>query len=347
MGRTLILIALSAALIVSGCISGVSDEPAVRPLVEEPGDSIQNQPSPWPFGPAREERSTYEMLTEKERALLPECSDGMLTLPPVDLGRITAIEPIGSSNPPEHTLASSSTDTYIAVDTQNTENTVPLYAPGKIWITVIQPRYGVTQDPEDHVIHYALCRDVFGIVDHVKSFSPEMMKIVENYKCPYGGTPGDGRCPILLLEPVEAGTKLGEVGRKQGNFNFGTWDLRHTNNFVNPARYGVRSLHSTCPFDYYSSPLREQLTSLLDREDRDCGTVEYDVLGTLQGEWFYNNATNRMRGDWFNQLFLGYSNKFPEAAVISVGGVISEPIKIMFVPERSGTRNAGFETVSG
>ncbi len=291
-------------------------------------------------------RISYEVLTEKERALLPECTGTLLTTSPVDIGRITTIEPRGSTSPPEHALASSSTDTYIAVDTWQTEKTVPLYAPADIWITVIQPRYNVTSDPEDHVIQYALCKDVFGIVDHVKGFSAEMKNIVENYECKYGGTPGDEKCPILLLEPVKAGTQLGTVGRIQGNFNFGTWDLRHTNNFINPQRYGSRSLHSTCPFDYYSSPLKEQLINLLDRKDKNCGTVEYDISGTAQGEWFYGTAGNRMHGDWINHLFLGYDNRFPEAAVISVGGIISDPLKWIFVPQTSGTKNVGFQYVT-
>lgn len=292
-----------------------------------------------------EHRETYELLTESERAKLPKCSDQMLTKSPVDIDRIVSIEPIGSVSPPEHTLPSSSTDTYVAVDTRGTTKTVPLYAPGDMWITVIQPRYGVTSDPEDHVIHYALCRDVFGIVDHVKGFSQELERIVKNYECAYGGTPGDSKCPILLLEPVKAGTLLGTVGRMQGNFNFGTWDLRHKNNFINPNRYGIKSLHSTCPFDYYAPPLKEKLTSLLDRKDKKCGTVEHDILGTAQGEWFYGDGGNRMHGDWIHHLYLGYDNRFPEAAVISVGGVISAPLKWLFIPQKDGTKNVGFQYI--
>ncbi|TAL47300.1 hypothetical protein EPN87_03285 [archaeon] len=298
------------------------------------------------FAENNENRVSYEVVTEKERATLPECADTFFTQSPVDIKDITSIEPIGSTSPPEHALASSSTDVYIAVDTQGTEKTVPLYAPADIWITSIQPRYNITSDPEDHVIQYAFCRDVFGIVDHVKSFSAEMKEIVDNYQCKYGGKPGDQNCPILLLKPVKAGTLLGTVGRMQGNFNFGTWDLRHNNSFINTSRYEFRSLHSTCPFNYYPSPLKEQMTSLLGRADKNCGTVEYDIAGTAQGEWFYGNAGNKMHGDWFNHLFLGYHNTLPEAAVISVGGVISAPLKWVFLPQTSGTKNVGFQYVT-
>lgn len=321
----------------------------IEPVSIESAPERTSTPKPsrpdFNFFSAEEHRETYELLTERERASLPTCSESMLTRSPVDIDEIVSIEPIGSTSPPEHALPSSSTDTYVAVDTRGTTKTVPLYAPGDIWITVVQPRYGVTADPEDHVIHYALCQDVFGIVDHVKGFSEELEKIVKNYECKYGGQPGDSQCPILVLEPIKAGTLLGTVGRMQGNFNFGTWDLRHENNFINPKRYGVRSLHSTCPLNYYTSPLKEKLTSLLERKDKKCGTVEHDIANTAQGEWFYGDGGNRMYGDWVNHLYLGYDNRFPEVAVISVGGVVSAPLKWMFIPQKDGTKNVGFQYI--
>lgn len=291
----------------------------------------------------RDESKTFETPSKSEIEQLPECSEVLLTQSPVDINSITAIEPIGSSNPPEHTLPSMSTDVYIFVNTRETEKTVPLYAPGNMWLISITPRYGATQDPEDHVIQYAFCKDVYGIVDHVKSFSPEIKEIINNFECKYGGVPGDNKCPILLFEPIKAGTLLGTVGRLQGNFNFGTWDLRHNNSFIAPEKYNVRALHSTCPFDYYSAELKGQLMNLIDRSDKKCGTVEYDIPGTLQGEWFYGNAGNNMPGDWVNHLFFGYSNNIPEAAVISVGGVFLEPTRWMFKPKLTGTKNLAFQ----
>ena len=300
---------------------------------------VENSGSWKPPWEPQEHRRTYELLTESERRQLPECGSVLMTQSPVPIEKIQAIEPIGSTSPPEHALASSSTDTYIAVSQQggSTEQKVPLYAPGDMWITVIQPRTGVTQDPEDHVIHYAFCRDVFGIVDHVKGFSPEMKKIIGEYKCQYGGVPGDQACPILLLEPVKAGTLLGYVGGWQGNFNFGTWDLRVTNRFPGTGRYGPRSLHSSCPFDYYAEPLKSTLSEKL--EGKRCGTVETYVPGTLQGEWFYGDATNTRGGDWFRQVYFGPSNVFAQKHVVSVGGVISEPLKWVFRPKNEGRIN--------
>ena len=291
------------------------------------------------------QRPGWEILTEKEKAQLPECGSVLMTVPPVPLSSITAIEPIGSANPPEHTLASISSDPYIAVEGQGTTATTPLVAPGDLWIIFIQPRYGVTQDPEDHVIKYAFCKDVYGVVDHVKSFSPEMKKLVDSYRCTYGGTPGDDKCPITLLAPVKAGTPLGTVGRMQGNFNFGTWDLRVTHDFASPSRHGFLTKHSTCPFDYFAAPLKTELMAKLDGPS--CGSVEHDVKGTLAGDWFIGDASPTRHADWGKLLYFGPSNRFADQSVISASGMfVSQPTKWVFPASGSGTANRRFTDVA-
>ncbi|HEY4521901.1 MAG TPA: hypothetical protein VJH05_02050 [Candidatus Paceibacterota bacterium] len=310
-------------------------------------NSYSPQKKPSLFQQQNENRKGYEILTESERARLPECADILMKEPPVPLSSVVSIEPIGSANPPEHTLASISSDTYIGVVGQGSTKTTPLVAPGDMWIIFIQPRTGVTQDPEDHVIKYAFCKDVYGVVDHVKSFSPEIKKLIDEYKCQYGGVPGDNRCPITLLQYVKAGTPLGSVGRMQGNFNFGTWDLRTSHFFANPSRHGHLTKYSTCPFDYYDKPLRDLLLEKLETTVQGkCGSVEHDVAGTLAGDWFIGNATPMRPSDWGKLLYFGPHNRFPDQSVISVGGIIvPEATKWTFKTRISGTINARFEDV--
>lgn len=269
-----------------------------------------------------------------------------MTTPPVAMNSITTIEPIGAANPPEHTLASISSDPYISVQGQGTTATTPLVAPGDMWIIFIQPRYGVTQDPEDHVIKYAFCKDVYGVLDHVKSFSPEMKSIVNAYQCPRDGAkPGDNECPILLLEHIKAGTPLGTVGRLQGNFNFGTWDLRVTHRFANPSRHGFLTKHSTCPFDYFAAPQKAELMAKLDGPS--CGSVEHDVPGTLAGDWFIGDASPTRHADWGKLLHFGSSNRLKDQAVISISGIIvSQPTKWVFSASASGEVNRKFIDVT-
>lgn len=298
-----------------------------------------------------QQRPGWEILSEAERAILPDCKSPLMTVSPVPLDSIEMIEPLGSANPPEHTLASISSDPYIAVKGRGTTTLTPLVAPGDLWIIAITPRYGVTQDPEDHVIKYAFCKDVYGVVDHVKSFSDEMKRLVDAYVCPNPkNKPGDNECPVQILEKVAAGTPLGTVGRMQGNFNFGTWDLRVTHSFISPWRHGHLTKHATCPFDYFASPLKEQLLSKLEpAANGNCGTVEHDVAGTLQGDWFIGDATPTRPSDWGKLLHFGSSNLFAGQSVISISGTfVPQPTKWIFTPVDSGTINRKFsDVVSG
>jgi len=318
-----------------------SSESWISSLFPQSGDN-QSQ-----YG-GSENRSGWEILTEKERASLPDCKGVLMTVPPVPMESITVIEPIGSSNPPEHTLGSISSDTYIAVQGQGTTAMTPLVAPGDMWIIMINPRYGVTQDPEDHVIKYAFCKDVYGVVDHVKSLSPEMRALVDAHPCPYGyGSSGSNSCPSLLLAPVKAGTPLGTVGRLQGNFNFGTWDLRVTHSFANPARHGFLTKHSTCPFDYFSPALKDALMQKLERTAGGaCGSVAYDVPATLAGDWFIGDASPTRPADWGKLLYFGPSSRHQGVSIISISGIIvSVPTKWVFETVSSGNTNRKFDQV--
>lgn len=317
-----------------------------KPALQHSGS--QASPPSAGFIPSAKERPSWDILSEEERAQLPACKSVLMTIPPVPLASITNIEPIGSANPPEHTLASISSDTYIAVEGQGTTMTTPLVAPGDLWVFLIIPRYGVTQDPEDHVIKYAFCKDVYGVVDHVKSFSPEMKRIVNEYTCRnQDDSPGDTNCPVIVLEPVKAGTPLGTVGRMQGNFNFGTWDFRVTHTFISPWRHGLLTRYSTCPFDYFDSPLREQLMAKLESTaGGNCGTVLHDVPGTLAGDWFIGDATPTRPADWGKLLHFGSNNKLAGQSVISASGMFfSQPTKWIFSAATSGNVNRKFEEV--
>ncbi|MDO8492993.1 MAG: hypothetical protein Q7S19_00390 [bacterium] len=340
---------------------GVAELPKVAPINQTPQDSgnkkevrvedivnwvnhgFSNKPEDL-----IKKRLGWEILSDEERALLPDCENVLMKTSPVPLDSIVGIEPIGSANPPEHTLASISSDTYIAVNGQGTTQTTPLVAPGDMWIILITPRYGATQDPEDHTIKYAFCKDVFGVVDHIKGFSPVLKKIVDEYKCPNSSdSPGSNNCPVMVLNKIVEGTPLGTVGRMQGNFNFGTWDLRVTHSFISPSRHGFLTKHSTCPYNYFSSPLREQLLAKLEPTAKgNCGTVEHDITGTLQGDWFIGNASPMRPADWGKLLHFGLNNRFSGESVISTSGMfVSQPTKWIFTANSLGNINRKFNEV--
>jgi len=285
-------------------------------------------------------------LSEKEEGDLPDCGAVLYTESFVEISKINEITPLGNTEPPGHTIPTN--HVYIHLFNQGEQTTtLPLIAPADIWITEIISSQGYL-DPEDYSIRFAVCKDVMGYFNHVKALSPEMQAILDSNKCRgFSGESGSDRCEIKVFEPIKSGIRLGEVGRLQGNFDFGTYDFRTTHDFINPERYGDRTLQIECGFDYYIEELKNDFVSLFPSEaEGSCGKTNYDILGTLQGNWFNGDANEFSPETWNQHLYIGYDNENPNLAVFSIGGVfVDEPTKWLFTPKESGIVNLAPEEV--
>ncbi len=283
----------------------------------------------------------------ESRTDLPDCNSVLYKEPFVEINKINEITPLGNVEPPSHTIPTN--HVYIDLFQQGTqETTISLYAPADIWITGITSSTGFL-DPEDYSIRFSVCKEVKGYFNHVKSLSAEMQEILDDNKClNFFGQSNDDRCEISVFEPIKSGTHLGGVGGLQGNFDFGTYDSRITHDFINPERYADRTLHIQCGFDYYAEELKNNFTNLFPSEaGGSCGKTNYDILGTLQGNWFNGDAVEWRGETWQQHLYIGYDNVDISLAVISVGGVfVEQPVKWLFYPEESGTTNLAPEEVN-
>jgi len=170
-------------------------------------------------------RGDPEIPNQEEMQQLPECNNIFFSEPFVDLSKVNEISPLGNIGPPGHTFPTEHTYLHLSTGGLNTK-TIPLYAPADVYITHVSSRYELPEDdPEDHVIWFALCKDIIGYFNHVKSLSDEMNSILKDIECEkWGSNPGNS-CPKNLLYKIDAGTLLGQVGRMQGNFDFGVMDL--------------------------------------------------------------------------------------------------------------------------
>jgi hypothetical protein len=206
-------------------------------------------PSPYSPGFQANVRITPEIPSENERATLPACTDKLFTIQPVDLGLITSISATGTftpSHPSEFArFIFSGTGELYKYD---------VTAPADVWITHIAQETGVTSDPEDTTIYFALCRDVIGYVTHVKEMSAGIYKLVTDSVCLGKPHVGEEACHIKVLELVGRGSVLGKVGRLEGSFGFGVIDLRTQTNFTSPSSYPIKTNFAVCPFSYFSSP---------------------------------------------------------------------------------------------
>ncbi len=312
----------------------------------EQNQEAENNIAEQPRQPLQQFRNSPEIPSEAERAALRECSGKQFTTLPVDLTNVYEIVPLGNLAPPGHTLPTEHTYMHFNAGGSSTE-LFTLYAPAEVYITSITRGTGFTQDPVDYTIYFALCKDVVGYYNHVKELSPQLAAIETSGNC--RTNPGSTNYQYCenQLDRVAAGAEMGKVGRLQGNFDFGLIDLSKTNNFSNPSRYGLRSLHIQCPYDYYDTANREKFFALITRNDaKQCGEVMQDVTGTAQGNWFYGTSRADMGGDWGKYLSLVYDNKDPSLQVVSIGGIFTNAGTWKFTPTTSGVTNRNFAHVT-
>jgi len=264
---------------------------------------------------------------------------------PVDLTMLSEITPLGNLAPPGHTTPTEHTYLHFSDAVEQTTVVYPLSAPAAITLLLVRSSEGF-RDPEDHSITFALCQDVYGYFNHVKFLSDEVAALLAEQKCFVYANDSSGSCEKPLFASVPAGTLLGQVGRLQGNFDFGALDMRVTHIFANGERYEyARTPHIVCAYDYYEDELKALLYSLLPRtEEPRCGEVAVDVPGTLQGIWYRPDSDVVMGAD--GHLGFVADNYEPALAVISVGGTVSEPGRVEFTPTTSGTINRAFADVT-
>lgn len=291
-----------------------------------------------------------EIPTKKERENLPSCEALEFTTYPVDMSKVPDIAPLGNLGPPGHTFPTD--HTYISVGEDigghfGSGKAYDLFSPADVYLTSISWGDGDTQDPRDYVIYFALCEDVIGYYNHVKTVSPEIQVILDNYRCEDFGQQTQNSCTkVLDLDSFEGGKIMGTVGLKQGNFDFGLIDLRVDLDFIKPERHAERTLHIQCAYDYYPEDMKKTFYDLIPRADGTCGRTMQDVSGTLMGAWFHEDAEAKYVVDW--QVYLAFveDNYYPDVQVVSVAGIFTDPGKYESYPEDSGNINRKFTDVT-
>lgn len=283
------------------------------------------------------------------RGEIPACGDQVFTVSPVELDETTTIEPLGALNPPGHTIP---TDHVYFFSAPRGGVGPTIRAPGDVYVLEVNGPEDLSQSG-DFKLSFALCDGVFGFYLHMATVSEEVQSAFRDVPCEENWLAGHPElCARFSNHPVQAGTILG-TAKASGPFDLGTYDYRAPLAYANPYRYGdpdygrPRGLYVTCPFDYYTPRMQRELYAKVSRtiEPR-CGEVMQDVPGTLQGNWFYEDASPTSPSGWDGQLAFVYDHHDPSVAAISVGGIFMDAEVLYVTPERSGTVNRRFRDVT-
>lgn len=147
------------------------------------------------------------------------------------------------------------------------------------------------QEYDDYALEIALSRTAKMHYGHLAKLAPLIMSRAGTLK-----KATENRVEILF----KAGDIIAYIGVHPG-FDIGLNDTRHEHFFSNPDRYSI-DYRSYIPFtDYLPADLREQIWAMNPRtvEPRG-GKINYDVAGTLAGNWFLEGTTSLEQ--WSRQL---------------------------------------------
>ncbi len=131
--------------------------------------------------------------------------------------------------------------------------------------------------------------------------------------------------------PVKAGQVIGKVGQR--SLDMGVVDQTVARSFIVPEHYALEpwKLHTADPFDYMAEPFRSELLKLNARKAAPLGgRIDFDVDGTLSGNWFLENTNGYSgagdpRGYWMGHLAFVRHHIAAENIVISIGDFAGQP----------------------
>ncbi len=163
---------------------------------------------------------------------------------------------------------------------------------------------------------------LFTIFIHLGELVPDIAS--KTGDIPLGGTwSSDKSRPIA----IEAGDPIAKFG--QLSLDWGVHDAETTlAGFVVPEHYKWEpwKIHTVDPFQYYDEPLKSALISKVVRKvDPRAGKIDYDVEGTIAGNWFkegtidYFGGRSGAIGYWEGHLSIAYSYIVPSQVRISIG----------------------------
>lgn len=286
----------------------------------------------------------------------------LFTVPPIPIGSIAVLAPLGNLNPPGHTLPTDHLYFYPG-GAAGTSNPVPLSAPGDITIHSVtrQTRSGGgAADLVDYGLSFTPCTDVDFYFAHISSITPALASQIGTFTSCNPAYSTGGFTYIQCYKEVgirlAVGTAIGTAGGPgEGALDLGGYDRRVAPlAFVNPSRsYGSGTSfgqnQTICPVDYFTTAVRDSLRAIFGRPGRRrtveplCGTLMQDVSNTAQGRWYFGQA-----GNDDPHLALVHDNVDPTEGAFSVGvSIPSLPSTVyLFTPATTGRLNLDFSRVT-
>ncbi|TAI48525.1 hypothetical protein [Flagellimonas allohymeniacidonis] len=247
--------------------------------------------------------------SESEPPPLSACETGSnpnvnFTASFTDLDDIDHIEPLGEVQ----AFHNYSAHSYVFIKAGVTE--VPVYAPADMDLI------NVTDDGADFGLMFRASCEVVLRFGHITNPITSIRNLATNQ----GISMFEGQPPTLLQ--VSAGELIGTTsGTVQAkSFDFGVYHSERPQTFVNNERFHpVETFrYSSCPYDYYSGALRNQMYDLFGpkplAQPLDCRGPR-GVTGTIAGPWFDTEEV-------FSTPYFGQTEFSPLVVATALNGTV-------------------------
>ncbi len=178
---------------------------------------------------------------------------------------------------------------FLWINTAKTTK-VPVYAP--IDSDLVAGVYKSARGATDFDIHLMVSCQVWYLVNHITDPVDKIRQAINT-------NPATTTADIPKISPpihFVAGELLGyTTGTPLAhNWDFGVFDLNHSNQFVNQARYDQEKYGviqtALCPFDVFPDAQKAVYYSLFGETkpvpNAKCGPISPDKAGTISGSWF-------------------------------------------------------------
>lgn len=237
-----------------------------------------------------------------------------LTASPLDINNLAYIVPMGRMwgdhvTPTDHQY-------WVSPGMQSDANQFPVYAPAAGTITSIErmPQQGPMADDYRVLMNFDCNRGAIFI--HLHSLAPKLQSALNHQ---------DRAQTSISISSGEL------IAHSNGNFDFSVTDQAITlPGFMYPAHYQSESwkVHTVDPFDYFTEPLHTQLTQKSLRQSTPRGgKIDYDISGTLAGNWFItgttyegsSNTSSPSAAYFRGHLSFAYDHIDPQTMTISTG----------------------------
>lgn len=333
---------------------------------DAPLDSHDTEPTPTfsaTVSGGQDQQSPWLFVSERL------CGDGPLfSAFPMDLDKVTNINPLGNLGPPGHTFPTS--HMYFGVPVIRGEvgegpfgdgqvfPPTPVYAMADselVFInvsTVTTSLSGQEVTYEEYGFDIAVCEGLRVRYGHVGPVSDRILESfagLEGFNCNAYSTGSFAVDSCTYSPDIEfvAGEQLGFNSGRSAALDIGAFDINtETIDFLHPELVGEEARGAVCVLDLYSDDQRSAMLQLLGDNnglrtaDPICGVLNYTVAGTLQGNWF--NEIETFTQEDKNIAFV-YDEVLPEVPVISIGFVPGiESYAHRFTPLDEGRINLPF-----